>query len=137
MSLVTIDLSRTIPATPAEVYDVWLDRTSPGGPWFGGKRVILDVKVDGLFYVVAEHAGQSWPHYGRFVKLERPRLIEYTWMSPATKGLESVVTISLEATGSGTQLTLRHSGLPDDDMGRGHREGWSSIIDVVAKRVAR
>jgi uncharacterized protein YndB with AHSA1/START domain len=137
MSLVTIDLSRMIPASPTEVYDAWLDPTSPGGPWFGGKRVILDVKVDGLFYALAEYAGRSWPHYGRFVKLERPRLIEYTWMSSSTKGLESVVTISLEPTASGTQLSLRHSGLPDDDEGRNHREGWSSSVDAVAKRFAR
>jgi uncharacterized protein YndB with AHSA1/START domain len=45
-----LTLTRTIRANPAEVYDVWLDTKSPGGPWFGCNRVILDAKVDGLFY---------------------------------------------------------------------------------------
>lgn len=29
-----LTVKRTIPATPAEVYDVWLDAKSPGSPWF-------------------------------------------------------------------------------------------------------
>jgi len=36
-----LTVKRVIPARPDEVYDVWLDTKSPGGPWFGAKRVIL------------------------------------------------------------------------------------------------
>jgi hypothetical protein len=31
------------------VFDVWIDPKSPGGPWFGAERVILNPVVDGLF----------------------------------------------------------------------------------------
>ena len=34
--------------------------------------------------------------YGRFVALERGRLIEHTWVSEATRGCETLVTITLE-----------------------------------------
>jgi uncharacterized protein YndB with AHSA1/START domain len=128
----TLHVSRTIPAAPERVYDVWLDHTSPGGPWFGSKKVILDAKVDGLFYHAMEWEGTTWPHFGRFIALERGKKIEHTWMSPATKGLESVVTITLEDKGGETLLSLRHAGVPDDEQGRHHEQGWKWITDALA-----
>jgi uncharacterized protein YndB with AHSA1/START domain len=125
MKLTDITVTRTIPASSEEVFDVWIDPKSPGGPWFAAKRVILNAVVDGLFYFAVDHAGRTWAHYGRFLRVERPRCVEYTWMSEATKGLESIVTVTFEPNGAQTDVTLRHSGLADDEMGRGHQEGWT------------
>ena len=131
-----LTVSRTIPASPAEVFDVWLDPKSPGGPWFGPERVILNPVVDGLYYHCVLHEGRTWAHYGRFVRLDRPRVIEHTWMSEATRGLESTVTVTLEPKGNETLLTLRHSDLPDDEMGHQHEEGWKFITSAIADRFA-
>lgn len=60
----------------------------------------------------------DFPHFGRFLVLDRAQKIEYTWMSPFTRGLESVVTVELERQGDDTLLHLRHANLPDDDLGR-------------------
>jgi hypothetical protein len=46
--LTEIKVARTIPASAEEVFDVWLDPKSSGGPWFGAGRVILNPAVDGL-----------------------------------------------------------------------------------------
>jgi uncharacterized protein YndB with AHSA1/START domain len=108
MSRIEISVSRTIPASPGEVFDLWLDRNSPGGPWFGTERVIISPVVDGLFYHSVRHEGRSWAHYGRFVRLDKPRIIEHTWVSEATRGIESTVTVTLEPKGNETLLTLRH-----------------------------
>jgi len=132
-----LTVKRVIPARPDEVYDVWLDTKSPGGPWFGAKRVILDAKVDGLFYHCVPHEGREWAHYGRFVALDRPRRIEHTWMSEATRGVESVVNVSFEPEGQGTLVTLRHSGVPDDDFGRQHGEGWAFMLSAIEARFAK
>jgi uncharacterized protein YndB with AHSA1/START domain len=132
-----LTLARTIPASPAEVYDVWLDAKSPGGPWFGCKRVILDAKVDGLFYHSVEHAGREWAHYGRFLTLDRPRRIEHTWVSEGTRGLESVLTVTFEPEGNQTRVTLRHTGVPDDDFGRQHGEGWAYVLGAIEQRFAK
>jgi uncharacterized protein YndB with AHSA1/START domain len=132
-----LTLTRLIPASPAEVYDVWLDPKSPGGPWFGCERVILDARVDGLFYHSVVHEGRRWAHYGRFVALERPRRIEHTWMSEGTRGLESVVTLTLEPSGDKTQVTLRHAGVPDDDFGRQHGDGWRWMLEMIEQRFTR
>ncbi|HYN06317.1 MAG TPA: SRPBCC domain-containing protein [Vicinamibacterales bacterium] len=134
--LKTIDLtvSRTIRGTAEEVYDAWLDQKTPGGLWFGVDRVILNLAVDGLFYHAVKHEGRSWPHYGRFIHLDRGRAIEHTWVSEATRGLESVVTITLAPRDGGTEVTLRHANLPDDEMGRTHQDGWTWYLGVLGER---
>ncbi len=131
-----LTLTRLIQATAAEVYDAWLDAKSPGGPWFGSTKVILDARVDGLFYHCVSHKGRDWAHYGRFVALERPHRIVHTWVSEGTRGLESVVTLTCAAEDDGTRLTLRHAGVPDDDFGRQHRDGWNWMLEAIEARFA-
>jgi len=132
-----LTLTRTIPAKPAEVYDVWLDAKSPGSPWFGAARVLIDPRVDGLFYHFVTHAGQDWAHYGRFVRLDRPNRIEHTWVSEGTRGLESMLTLTFEPKGEQTLLTLRHTGVPDDDFGRQHADGWGFVLGAIEQRLAK
>src|SRR6266853_925316 len=62
--------------------------------WTSRYERFWNERLDGLFYHAVKHEGRLWPHYGRFIRLDRGRAIEHTWMSEATKGLESVVTIT-------------------------------------------
>ena len=135
MNRIDLTLSRIIKAKPEQVFDVWLDTRSPGGPWFGCERVILQPVVDGLFYHGVRHDGRMWAHYGRFIRLERPRLIEHTWVSEATRGIETIVTLDIAPRGDETALTLRHSNVPDDAMGRRHEEGWNFVLSAIAGRL--
>ena len=145
MNLTELTVARTVAAKPEAVFDIWIDPTSPGGPWFGAARLLIEVKVDGLFYFVVEHEGRTWAHYGRFVRIERPKggaadgaggtgIAEYTWMSEATRGVESVVTVTFAPLGDETEVTLVHSGVPDDAMGRRHAEGWTWMLNMLAER---
>jgi uncharacterized protein YndB with AHSA1/START domain len=134
MKLTDITVARAIPAPAEQVFDVWMDAKSPGGPWFGSERTIMNPIMDGLFYLAVSHEGRTWPHYGRFLAIDRPRRVEYTWVSEATKGVESIVAVSFESHGEQTEVTLRHTGVPDDDMGRQHKEGWTWLLSTVAER---
>lgn len=136
MNLTDVTVSRTIPASAEQVFDVWINPKSPGGPWFGAERLIFNAQVDGLFYSLVKHEGKAWPHYGRFVAIERPYRIEHTWVSEGTKGVESVVSISFQPCGDDTEVTLRHSGVPDDEVGRRHKDGWGWILDMLAQGMA-
>ena len=131
-----LTLTRTIAAKPAAIFDRWLDIKKPGSPWFGVKKAILNAVVDGLFYHCVNFEDHDWAHYGRFVALDRPRRIEHTWVSEATKGLESVVTLTFEAQGAGTLVTLHHRNIPDDEMGRRHRDGWGYCLDALVQALA-
>jgi len=134
MNLIDITVTRTVPAPAEQVFDAWLGPKSPGGPWFGAERAIVNAEVDGLFYFAVNHEGRVWAHYGRFVALERPRRIEHTWMSEATQGIESIVLLTFEPRGDATKVTLRHSRVPDDQLGRQHEEGWTWILSALAQR---
>lgn len=131
---IEINLTRTIPASPAEVFDAWLDASRPGGPWFGAARAIVQPVVDGLFYHAVPFEGHEWAHYGRFTVLDRPRRIEHTWMSEATRGLESLVTLSIEPVAGQALVNLRHVNVPNDELGRSHQEGWGFVLDALAAR---
>ena len=137
MKLIDVTVSRLIPGPAAEVFDVWLDPACPGSPWHGAKQIIVSPVVDGLFYWGHENAGKIMPHYGRFLRVERGKHLEYTWMSTGTHGLETTVSISFEARAGGTQMTIQHRGLPDDDDGRGHERGWAYFIGLLEKAFAR
>jgi uncharacterized protein YndB with AHSA1/START domain len=136
MNLMEVTVSRTIPAPAEKVFDMWMNPKGPGGPWYGVSRLIFNPTVDGLFYSLVQHQGSDHPHYGRFIRIERPYHIEHTWMSKGTKGEESVVRITLEPRGEDTEMTIHHSGLPDDELGHKHKDGWSWILDMLAQGLA-
>jgi uncharacterized protein YndB with AHSA1/START domain len=127
-----VTLTRLIPASPAEVFDVWIDPKSPGSPWFGVAKAIMQPVVDGLFYHLVQFEGRDWAHYGRFIALDRGSRIEHTWVSAATRGLESRVSLTFAAQGDATLVTLHHANIPDDEMGRRHGEGWGFVLDAIA-----
>jgi uncharacterized protein YndB with AHSA1/START domain len=134
MKVIELRVSRTIAARVERVFAVWMDPASPGGPWYGADKVIVEVKVDGLFYLAMAGQGKVWPHFGRFVRIEQPRMVEFTWMSEGTQGLESTVEVTFEGRGDETEVTLRHAGVPDDEMGRKHAEGWGWVLSQLAEQ---
>ena len=117
---------RTIPATPTEVFDGWLDPKIPGNPWNMADKLLLNPKVDGFFY----WSVKGISHYGRFTEVERPGRIQHTWVSPNTWGEESIVALTFKKQGEDTLMTLVHSGIPDTQVGRGHEKGWNHFLNI-------
>ena len=132
-----LTFTRTIPASPVEVFDAWLDPKIACNVWHDADTLIFDPKVDSLFYMNMVHKEgnkkEGTPHYGLFTIVDRPNKIQHTWMSPYTEGLESVVTVTLQKKGEDTLFSLNHAGLPDDELGRMHEQGWNSYMEGIAE----
>jgi uncharacterized protein YndB with AHSA1/START domain len=139
MKFTDLKLSRFIPGPPDDVFDVWFDPESPGGPWHGAKKVLMNLAVDGMFYFgieraalekkgIVAHGSGLLGHFGRFTTIDRPRGVEHTWMSEHTHGIETAVSVTFEPRDGGTQMTILHRGVPDDESGRGHEGGWTSLL---------
>lgn len=124
-----LKFERLIPASPAKVYAGWLNKKTPGTPWYQSNKLILNPKVNGFFYWNFHNT----PHYGRFIKMKKASLIQHTWMSPYTDGQESTVTISFKKQGSDTLMTLIHTDLPNNANGREHDDGWKYFLDAFPK----
>ena len=118
---------RTIPASPEEVFDAWLNPNTPGTPWHENDELIFNPKVNGLWYWRA--MGKSL--YGRFLEIERPNRVRLTWMSRNTLGEESILTVTFKKVGDQTSMTLIHSGIPDDELAKGHEAGWNYFMDKM------
>ena len=131
-----VNVRHSVRATPEEIYDRWLNPTRPGGPWFGVAKAIVNPVLDGLFYHCVHHEGRNWAHYGRFVTLDRGRRIEQTWGSEATKGRETLLTLTFAPGGPESWVILRHVDLPDDEMGRRHQEGWTHQLAAMREAFA-
>ena len=126
---IALKFERVIPAAPCEVFDGWLDPKTPGTPWNENDKLIFQPKVDGFFYWLIH----GTTHYGRFTKLERPGRIQHTWMSRYTSGEESTVTTTFKKKGKDTLMTLVHSGLPNNEKSKAHKDGWNYFLDKLVK----
>jgi uncharacterized protein YndB with AHSA1/START domain len=130
---IELNLDRTIEATPAEVYEAWLNPAHPASPWFGvTKAVVNPPKIDGLFYSMYMHEGKEHASYGRFIALEKPGEIRYSLVSEMTRGLESLVTLTFEAQDRKTLLRVKHVNLPDDAGGRRYQQAWGFVLGRMA-----
>jgi uncharacterized protein YndB with AHSA1/START domain len=136
MKTTEISVSRTIAAPAEEVFDLMIDPERNGWLWSCADRVIWNPAPETLFYIALHRKGKNWSHYGRFLRVERPGLLEHTWVSEGSKGLESVVTITLEPRGEQTEVTLRHSGVPDEEGGRHHSDSWSWLLSEFSEGFA-
>jgi uncharacterized protein YndB with AHSA1/START domain len=132
-----ISIQRSYDAPPERVFRAWTEPASVKAWLARGGEARIDPRPDGLFYLGMPFEGGVHPHYGRYLRVEPPRLVEFTWMSESTRGKESVVTLAFTPSGSGgTELHLAHAGLPDEDMAARHVAGWTHFLDGLVERFA-
>ena len=136
MGAFTAQATRDYDASPQAVFRAWTDPVAARSWLCSGGDARMDPVVDGLYYLAMRYQGNVYPHYGRYLRVEPARALEFTWMSEGTRGKESVVTLDFAAHEGGTRLTLRHEGLPDEAMQRDHADGWRGLFEDLAKALA-
>jgi activator of HSP90 ATPase len=106
-----------IPATPAEVYDAYVDAEKQSV--YTGSLATSDTRIGGEF--------TSWDGYitGKYLELEPGRKIVQEWTSSDfPKGATpSRFEIVLKKAKGGTELTMTHSGVPEEIAGD-IEQGW-------------
>jgi uncharacterized protein YndB with AHSA1/START domain len=115
-------------APPAALFDAW---TTGFDRWFAEPGALrLTPEVNAPYFFETVHEGRRHPHYGRFLRVERDRLLEFTWLNEAgTRGHETVLTVELTPDGDGTALRLAHRGFPDARTRDEHRQAWRELLE--------
>jgi uncharacterized protein YndB with AHSA1/START domain/catechol 2,3-dioxygenase-like lactoylglutathione lyase family enzyme len=127
-----VTAERVMAASPDVLFQAW---TEQWGRWFAiPGTVLMKPEVNAPYFFEAAHENKRHPHYGRFLRLVPHRLVEMTWLTAAgTKGAETVLTIELAPSGTGTHLRLSHAGFPDEESRDGHGEAWHQALEILDK----
>jgi activator of HSP90 ATPase len=115
--MATINQKVMIPAEPDEVYDAYMN--SEKHSTFTGSAAEIDAKVGGEFI--------AWDGYimGRNLALEKGKKIVQEWRTTEwpENTPSSRLEILLKKVKEGTELTLNHTDVPDDQA-EDYRKGW-------------
>lgn len=126
-----IEIRRRLPAQVDEVFRWWTDPELLR-EWMtpvGTVDAEVDLRVGGRLRIVMRGDGRVIEHTGEYLEIDPPRRIVFTWVSPYTGSVPSVITVELEPAGDdATDLRLVHSRLPDE-AARRHRGGWDAMLD--------
>lgn len=129
----TITITRTVPGAPQAAWRSWTDAAELARWWW---PMFPDTTYDwtpaeGAAYRI-ESAQAGFGVRGVFTRVDRPRLLAYTWVwldDGPEQATEDTVEASFDPEGEDkTVVTVRHTSDSHADDG-GARKGWNDALD--------
>jgi uncharacterized protein YndB with AHSA1/START domain len=139
-----VRLTKRFLVTPERVFDAWLDVKMIGQFMFGPAlrdeeivRLTLDARVGGTFSFVVRRQGEEIDHIGRYLTIDRPRTLIFTWSIAPEPIDASRVEVHIVPTPDGCELTLTHELTPEwADYADRVEAGWTKMVDALATALA-
>ncbi|TAK89963.1 MAG: SRPBCC domain-containing protein [Burkholderiaceae bacterium] len=147
----SLSLTRNYDVPPEKVWQAWTDAQAVKS-WFAPNEAFsvpeaeLDVRVGGRYRIVMQKpvgaptgdqcGGGRNEVSGVYKEVIPNRKLVFTWAWSGTPERESLVTLTLRAIGSGTELTLKHEQFADEETRGMHNEGWTGCLDHLGRFLA-
>ncbi|HEU4852568.1 MAG TPA: SRPBCC family protein [Telluria sp.] len=134
-------MKRHFKAKPARVFGAWLDPASAGRWLFAtpaGTMVQVDIdgRAGGGFTIVDRRDGEDVAHVGKYLEVDRPRRLVFSFGVPKYSKDQAVVAIDFRPSEVGCELTLTQEMNPSlAEYKSRTEEGWATILQNLAKFV--
>ncbi|MFC4377031.1 SRPBCC domain-containing protein [Nocardia halotolerans] len=122
-----LTVERVMQASPSLLYAAWIQGLDL---WLAvpGSVRLRPAPGEPLYFDTGS-ADKRNPHYGRILALEPNRRIEFTWVTAATDGVETVVAAEFLKQPRGIRVRLRHSGFPTAAIRDLHQQVWPDKLE--------
>jgi len=126
-------------ASQAErVFDAWLNPAqvrrwlADSGSMKHLQRVSLDPQIGGHFSFVDRREGRDVDHVGKYLEIDRPRRLKFTWGIGGVSVDQSTVTLNVVPVDGGCELFLTHEMDPAwADYVERTRAGWTKMVGGI------
>lgn len=118
ISTTAIRVTQRFRASPADVFDAWLDRRLAcqwlfATAWRPAALMDVDARVGGRLRIVERRFDDARiEHRGEIVQIARPRRIAFSLSVDGHPALVSRVVVDVEEHAAGCALALTHDGVP-------------------------
>lgn len=140
-SPISLTVSKFIRADRSRVFAAWITPEIMS-QWFFPEGLTIadssaDPRVGGSFHATMEGNGQTHTVRGvyREITPDSKLVFAHRWDEP--DALETLVTVSFVARDGGTEVTVTHEKLRDEETKRSHEQGWQSTLDNLETYFAR
>lgn len=122
-----------IAASPSRVFEA-LVSAEQLSTWWGSiamyrTRWEVDLRVGGEYRCIATAPdGSEMTVHGRFLEIERPGRLSYTWNASWDLTGETTVMYDLVPHGKGTTIRVTQSAFSDRADQEGYRKGWAQVL---------
>ncbi len=137
-------LERTFPAPVERVFQ-FVSQTEHLLKWWGPETMHVPEhnlsfeKTGPWMSIMQNPEGQRYKVSGQVTHVDPPNSIGFTWAwhdETDKRGVESHVTIRLvPAQSGGTQMSLTHVDLPDEESAKSHNMGWNSTLNKLERLI--
>jgi uncharacterized protein YndB with AHSA1/START domain len=134
-------LSRVYDTTPERLFEAWTDPHALAKFLGPGNVKAIDIKTDprvGGSYslVMVLENGERLPVGGVYREVQRPSRLSMTWRWQEDRPedeIDTLLTLEFIVRGGKTELVLTHEQLASVESRANHEEGWTAILDELAR----
>ena len=137
MTDLKVNVEKIIHAPIEKVFDTWLDpkimsKFMMGMPEMPESDVENDPREGGSFTIIMHYRGEKLPHTGKYLEINRPDKLVFTWVSHHSAVENSTVTLNfIKVDDNKTNVALTHVKFIDEEMRSAHEGGWECILDKL------